>query len=84
MSCVFLDEQIVLHVEPEDYVDHVTEAAMFKLSIMGRMKGSNQQFACIRNFRLLLPDLIVKVIYKTRTFLYINIVCSQFAIHGKS
>ncbi|KAL4235373.1 Transglutaminase 1 [Mactra antiquata] len=53
-------KQIVIHVEADDYIDYVIEAAMFKISMIGKIKDSNQQFAKLCNFRLLLPDLVVK------------------------
>ena len=50
-----------MHVNVGEYMDAVSEGAMFRFAMFSKVKESGQQLAALESFRLRLPDLEVKV-----------------------
>jgi hypothetical protein len=55
-----------MRVSVDEYVDAVSEGAMFRCAMLSKVKESGQQFAALESFRLRLPDLTVQVGFTLR------------------
>ena len=56
-----LGGEVTMTVKPEDYLDKLVDMAIIKINAMVQVKETNQYHCESDDFRLLKPDLLVKV-----------------------